>query len=58
MFLPHSETEYDTITTDKFFIQVHRLIKGKVHFHHSHMTGEILGYSHDFCNTIAITKTR
>ena len=22
------------------------------------MTGEILGYSHDFCNTIAIEKTR
>ena len=58
IFLPHSETEYDTITTDKFFIHVHRLIKGKVHLHHSHMTGEILGYSHDFCNTIAIEETR
>ena len=57
-FLPHSKIEYDIITTDKLFIHVHRLIKGKVHLHHSHMTGEIFGYSHDFCNTIAIEKTR
>ena len=56
MFLPHRNIEHDTITKDKFFIHVHRLTKGKVHLHH--MTGEILGSSHDFCNTIAIEKTR
>ena len=32
VFFPDSEIEYDTITTNKFFIHVHRLIKGKVHF--------------------------
>ena len=37
---------------------MHRLIKGKVHLHHSHKTGEILGYSHDFCNTTFIEKTK
>ena len=37
---------------------MNRLIKGKVHCHHSHSTGKILGYSHDFCNTSAIEKTR
>ena len=58
IFLPHSEIEYDTITINKFFIHVHRLIKCKVHLHHYHMTGEILGYSHDFCNTNIIEKTR
>ena len=58
IFLPHSDIEYDTITTDRFFIHVHSLIKGQVHLHNSHMTGEILGYSHDLCNTIAIEKTR
>ena len=58
VFFPHSEIEYDTITTNKFFIHVHRLIKGKVHLHHSHMTEEILGYSHDFCNTAAIEKSK
>ena len=58
IFLPHSDIEYDTLTTDKFFIHVNRLIKGKVHLHHSHTTGKILGYSHDFCNTSVIEKTR
>ena len=58
IFLPLSDIEYDTVKTDKFFIHVHRLIKGKVHLHHSHMTGKILGYSHDFCNTSVIEKTR
>ena len=58
VFLPQSEIEYDTITTDKFFIHFHRLIKGKVHLHHLHMTGEILGYSHDFFNTAVTEKSR
>ena len=26
--------------------------------HHSHITGEILGYSHDFCNATVIERTR
>ena len=34
IFLPKSDIEYDTITSDRFFILVHRLIKGKVHLHH------------------------
>ena len=29
---------------------VHRIIKVKKHLHHSHTTGEILGYVHDSCN--------
>ena len=55
IFSPHSDIEY---ATDKFFIHVNRLIKGKVHLHHSHITGKILGYSHDVCNTSVIEKTR
>ena len=56
IFLPHRDIEYDTLTTDKFFIHVNRLIKGKVHLHHSHITGKILGYTHDFCDTSVIEK--
>ena len=26
------------------------MIKVKMHLHHSHVTDEILGYVHDFCN--------
>ena len=58
IFLPKSDIDYDTITSDRFFIHVHRLIKGKVHLHHSHVTGQILGYAHDFCNTTVIEKTK
>ena len=34
-----------------FFVNVHHLIKMKIHLHHSHITGKIIGYAHDFCNT-------
>ena len=29
----------------------------KVHLHHSHITGKIIGYSHDFSNTTVAEKT-
>ena len=54
---PKSDIQYETFTTKKFFIHVHRLIKMKVHLHHSHITGKIIGYSHDFCNTTVAEKT-
>ena len=38
---PESNFMCDTITTANFFRNVHRLIK---------VTGDILGYTHDFCN--------
>ena len=46
-----SDIDYETITTNKLFLHTHQLIKDKAHLHHSHITGEIIGYSHDFCNT-------
>ena len=39
-----------TITTRNMFEKFCRVIKSKVHLHHSHTTGEILGNIHDFCN--------
>ena len=50
IYFPQSNFIYDTITTNNFFRNVHRLIKVRVHLHHSHITGKILGYAHDFCN--------
>ena len=47
---PESNFMYDTITTANFFRNVHCLIKVKIHLHHSHITSEILDYTHDFCN--------
>ena len=44
------DTNYDTVTSKKFFNHVHNQITQKIHLHHSHITGEIKGYAHDFCN--------
>ena len=57
LIFPCSEIEYETITSNKFFIHIHRLVKGKVHLHHSHITGEIIGYTCDFCNKRVIEKS-
>ena len=45
-----SNSMHDTIATNNFFRNAHRLIKVKVQLHHCHITGKILGYAHDFCN--------
>ena len=51
VYFPKSTIPYETFTTEKNFIHIHRLIKMKVHLHHSNITEKIIGYSHDFCNT-------
>ena len=52
MTFPFSKFECETVATDNFFISVYRIINGKIHLHHSHVTGEVKGYAHDFCNWI------
>ena len=42
--------ELKTITTKGMFEKFYRVINSKVHLHHSDVTGEIIGHSHDFCN--------
>ena len=42
--------EIKTVTTDGFMKELCRVVNYKVHIHHSHVTGNIHGYSHDFCN--------
>ena len=54
---PRSDIDYKTITTNKFFTNVHQLIRGKFHLHDSHITGKIFGYAHDFCNTTLAEKS-
>ena len=56
LIFPPSEIEYETITTNTFFLHVHQLITGKVYLHHSHITGNIIGYAHDICNMAFVEK--
>ena len=56
LIFPPSEIEYETITTNTFFLHVHQLITGKVYLHHSHITGNIICYAHDICNMAFVEK--
>ena len=38
------------MATDDLLESIHQIINVKVHLHHSHVTGEVIGYAHDFCN--------
>ena len=42
--------EIKIVTTRGFMKEIYRVVNFKVHIHHSHVTGKIHGYSHDFCN--------
>ena len=57
VYFPHSDIQYETFTTNMFYINVYYLLKMKIHLHHSHITGKIYGYAHDFCNTKLTEKT-
>ena len=54
---PPSDIDYEIITTNKFFLNVHRLIRDEYHLHHSHITGNINGYAHNFCNATYVEKS-
>ena len=55
---PRSDLDYDTIATNKFFTNIHWLIRRKFHLHHSHITGKVFGYGPDFCNTTLVEKSK
>ena len=50
MDFPHGSFEYKTLTTHDLFVFVHKIISVSVHIRHSHVTGKIFGYAHNFCN--------
>ena len=47
---PQNKFEIKTVVTKEFFNNVRNLIYGGYVIHHSHVTDEIIGYAHDFCN--------
>ena len=50
MDLLKNKFEFLTKITKNFFSNVINLMYGKIVLHHSHVTGEIIGFAHDFCN--------
>ena len=50
MRFPKTKFEIKTVTTGNLFEFVHKIINVKINLHHSHITGKIIGYVHDFCN--------
>ena len=50
MKFPKNKFEFETVATNNLFENIHKIINAKVHLHHSHVTGEVIGYAHDFCN--------
>lgn len=47
-FLPTDNIK-GAVISENFLSNVENLIKGTV-IHHSHITGEAVGYAHSFCN--------
>ena len=50
MDFPSGQFDFDGLTTQNLFENVHRVINVKIHLHHSNVIGKICGYPHDFCN--------
>ena len=50
MDFPQNKFEIKTVVTKEFFNNVRDLIYEGYVIHHSHVTGETIGYAHDFCN--------
>ena len=50
MRFPWTKFEFETVTTGNLFQYVHKIVSAKINLHHSHITGKIIGYVHDFCN--------
>ena len=49
-FLPTDKVKGDFPISGKFLSNMIAIIKNQVVLHHSHVTGKIIGYAHDFCN--------
>ena len=48
--MPTDKVKGDFPISDKFLCNMIAIVRNKRTIHHSHMTGKIIGYAHDFCN--------
>ena len=49
-FLPTDKVKGDFPISEKFLSNMIAIVRNQRVIHHSHVTGKILGYAHDFCN--------
>ena len=52
MDFPDNRFEIKTVVIKDFFSNVRDLIYGSYVIHHSHLTGEVIGYAQYFCNNL------
>ena len=43
MKFPQNKFEFETVSTNDLFENVHQIISVKANLHHSHVTGEVIG---------------
>ena len=49
-FLKIDKITGDVPISNKFLSNIISIFENKIAIHHSHVTGKIVGYAHDFCN--------
>ena len=55
---PGYNQEINVFISKKFLNSVLNLLHSEVVLHHLHITGKIIGYSHDFCNLKVIENKK
>ena len=49
-FLPNDKTDADFLMSDKFLQNLYHIHTNKPIVYHSHVTGKIIGFAHEYCN--------
>ena len=49
-FLPTEKIKSDFLMSENFLSNMYAFLKNQRVIHHSHVTGKIISYAHNFCN--------
>ena len=50
MVLKNTNKAKGTLMSEKLIENFKGIFNNKIHIHHSHVSGEVLGYSHSYCD--------
>ena len=56
MGFPNTDFSIPSVISTNLFERVRQIASVRIYLHHSHVTGRILGFAHDFCNWKAREK--